>query len=214
MYTFANILLYLPCMYNQKIDDSLIRKITKSDEKAFSELYNAYYTYLNTVAIYYLVQKEAANEVVNDVFLNIWNKRTVLTFPIHSYLIQSVKNGCLNYIRSQKSHNRVLEEHTKLMLDFQEEFILSNPTPFQYVESQEIEREVLKAVKLLPEKCRYVFEEFMFNGKSPEQIADEMQISVSTVRVQLKNAMDKLKVSLQHLLYIEIILLFRNFLLK
>ncbi len=198
-------------MYIKKIDQALIYKITKSDEKAFSELYNAYYTYLNTIAICYVISKEAANEVVNDIFLNIWNKRTVLSFPIHSYLVQSVKNGCLNYIRTQKNHERALGEHTKIMLDFQEEYILSNPTPFQYLETQEIESEILKAVEQLPERCRYIFEQFMFSGKSAEQIAEEMQISVSTVRVQLKNAIDKLRVSLNHLLYVEILVLLKLF---
>jgi RNA polymerase sigma factor (sigma-70 family) len=86
------------------------------------------------------------------------------------------------------------------MLDFQEEYILSNPTPLQYVETQEIEKEVLKAIDQLPEKCRHIFEQYLFNGKLPDEIAKDLVISVSTVRVQIKNAMDKLKLSLNHLI--------------
>ena len=193
----------------KKIDEHVIRSLAKGDEKAFSLLYDCYYTYLNTVALCYVINRDAANEVVNDVFVNVWHKRTTLVFPIHSYLVQSVKNGCLNYIRSQKSIDRVLGEHTKQMLDFQEEYILSNPTPLQYVESQEIEKEVLKAIDQLPEKCRHIFEQHLFNGKSPDEIAKDLVISVSTVRVQLKNAMDKLKISLNHLITIFLILFFR-----
>jgi len=184
----------------KRIDENVIRNIAKGEEKAFSLLYDCYYTYLNTVALCYIVDKAASNEVVNDVFVNVWHKRSTLVYPIHSYLIQSVKNGCLNYIRSQKSLDRVLGEHTKLILDFQEEYILSNPTPLQYMETQEIEKEVLKAIDLLPEKCKHIFEQYLFNGKLPDEIAKELFISVSTVRVQLKNAMDKLKVSLNHLI--------------
>jgi RNA polymerase sigma-70 factor (family 1) len=184
----------------KKIDEDVLRRLAKGEEKAFALLYDSYYTYLNTVALCYVINRDAANEVVNDVFVNVWHKRTTLVFPIHSYLVQSVKNGCLNYIRSQKSLERVLGEHTKLMLDFQEEYILSNPTPLQYVESQEIEREVLKAIDLLPEKCRHIFEQYLFNGKLPDEIAKDLAISVSTVRVQIKNAMDKLKLSLNHLI--------------
>jgi RNA polymerase sigma-70 factor (family 1) len=193
----------------KKIDENVMRRLAKGDQKAFSLLYDCYYTYLNTVALCYVINRDAANEVVNDVFVNVWHKRTTLVFPIHSYLIQSVKNGCLNYIRSQKSLNRVLGEHTKLMLDFQEEYILSNPTPLQYVESQEIEKEVLKAIDQLPEKCKYIFEQYLFNGKLPDEIAKDLVISVSTVRVQLKNAMDKLKISLNHLITIFLILLIK-----
>ena len=193
----------------KKIDENVMRRLAKGDQKAFSLLYDCYYTYLNTVALCYIINKDAANEVVNDVFVNVWHKRTTLVFPIHSYLVQSVKNGCLNYIRSQKSLDRVLGEHTKLMLDFQQEYILSNPTPLQYVESQEIEKEVLKAIDQLPEKCRHIFEQYLFNGKLPDEIAKDLVISVSTVRVQLKNAMDKLKISLNHLITIFLILFFK-----
>lgn len=193
----------------KKIDEDVVRKLAKGDQKAFSLLYDCYYTYLNTVALCYVINRDAANEVVNDVFVNVWHKRSTLVYPIHSYLVQSVKNGCLNYIRSQKTLERVLGEHTKLMLDFQEEYILSNPTPLQYVETQEIEKEVLKAIDQLPEKCRHIFEQYLFNGKLPDEIAKDLVISVSTVRVQLKNAMDKLKVSLNHLISMLLLILLK-----
>jgi RNA polymerase sigma-70 factor (family 1) len=184
----------------QKIDENVIKSIAKGEEKAFSLLYDCYYTYLNTVALCYIFNRDVANEIVNDVFINIWHKRSTLVFPIHFYLVHSVKNGCLNHIRSQRTNDRVLSEHKKQLLDFQEEYIISNPTPLQYVETQEIEKEVLKAIAQLPEKCRLIFEQYLFNGKLPDEIAKDLFISVSTVRVQLKNAMDKLRISLNHLI--------------
>jgi len=190
----------------KKIDENVIRNIAKGEEKAFSLLYDCYYTYLNTVALCYILNKDITNEIVNDVFINIWHKRSTLTYPIHYYLVQSVKNGCLNHIRSQRTNERVLSEHTMQMLDFQEEYILSNPSPLQYVESQEIEKEVLKAIDQLPEKCRHIFEQYLFNGKLPDEIANDLLISVSTVRVQLKNAIDKLRVSLNHLICVLLLL--------
>lgn len=191
----------------KEITEDLILKISMGEEKAFSLLYDCYYTYLNTVALCYVFDKNIANEIVNDVFINIWHKRHTLTYPIHSYLIQSVKNGCLNYIRAQRTNERVLTEHKKQLLDFQEEYILSNPTPLQYVETQEIEKEVRNAIALLPEKCRNIFEQYLFFGKLPEEIAQEQLIAVSTVRVQIKNAMDKLKISLNHLLFVLLLII-------
>jgi RNA polymerase sigma factor (sigma-70 family) len=70
----------------------------------------------------------------------------------------------------------------------------------QYVETQEIEKEVRNAIAQLPEKCRNIFEQYLFSGKLPEEIAKEQFITVSTVRVQIKNGMDKLKISLNHLI--------------
>jgi len=187
-------------MSTKQIDESVIKKINTGDEKAFSLLYDYYYTYLNTVALCFIFNKEDANEIVNDVFINIWHKRNSLVFPVHSYLIQSIRNGCLNHIRSQRSGLRAIEEHKKQLLDLQEEFILDNPTPLQFVENQEIEKEVKQAITKLPEKCRDIFEQYLFSGKLPEQIAKDNLITVSTVRVQIKNALDKLKVSLNHLI--------------
>lgn len=193
-----------------QINESVIARIAKGDEKSFSLLYECYYTYLNSVALCYIFDKNMANEVVNDVFVNIWQKRNSLLYPIHSYLIQSVKNGCLNHLRAQKSLNRVLGEHTKQLINFQEEYILSNPTPLQYVESQEIEKQVRFAVDRLPEKCRIIFEHYFYSGKLPEDIANELVLSVSTVRVQIKNGLDKLKVSLNHLITLILFMLLRH----
>jgi len=181
------------------INEDVIDDLSKSNEKAFSLLYDCYYTYLNTIALCYIFDKDIANEIVNDVFINVWHKRRTLVYPVHSYLVQSIKNGCLNYIRSRKSDERVLSEHKRQLLDFQEEYILSNPTPLQYVESREIENEISQAIEQLPEKCRNIFELYMFSGKMPEEIAREQMITVSTVRVQIKNALDRLRVSLNHL---------------
>ena len=89
-----------------QIGEDLITQINDGSELAFSELYKAYYVYLNTIAIYYLFDKNVSAEVVDDVFLNIWYKRRTLAFPVHSYLIRAVQNGCLNYIRSQRNDSR------------------------------------------------------------------------------------------------------------
>jgi len=193
----------------KNINEDVITKISKGKEKAFSLLYDSYYTYLNTVALCYIFNRDVANEIVNDVFINVWHKRTTLTYPIHFYLVQSVKNGCLNHIRSQRTNERVLDEHKRQMLDFQEEYILSNPTPLQYVETQEIEKEVRNAIEQLPEKCRIIFEQYLFLGKLPKKIAKEQFITVSTVRVQIKNAMDKLKISLNHLICVLLLIILK-----
>jgi RNA polymerase sigma-70 factor (family 1) len=191
----------------REINEDVIKRISKGEEKSFSLLYDCYYTYLNTVALYYVFNKDVANEIVNDVFINVWNKRSTLLYPVHSYLIQSVKNGCLNHIRSQRASDHVKEEYKQRLLDFREESVLSDSTPLQYVEMQEIEKEVREAIAKLPEKCRNIFEQYLFSGKLSEDIAKEYRISVSTVRVQIKNAMDKLKISLSHLIAILLLIL-------
>ena len=123
-----------------------------------------------------------------------------LSYPIHYYLVRSVQNGCLNYIRAQRSQQNVLDEHKEQMLGFQENYIQSTPVPLQYVEMRQTEEEIRLAVNQLPAKCRIVFEEYFYAGKTVDVIADNMGLTVSTVRVQLKNATDRLKQTLKHLL--------------
>lgn len=184
------------------INKDVIEQIKRGSEKAFSELYYSYYSYLNAVALYYLLDKEVSAEIVDDVFVNIWNKREALSYPIHYYLIRSVQNGCLNHIRMQRIQQNIMDAHRDQMLAFQENYIQSTPVPLQYVEMRQTEEEIRLAVDQLPLKCRKVFEEYFYAGKNVDVIADDMNLTVSTVRVQLKNATDRLKQALKHLLII------------
>lgn len=185
-----------------QIDEKLITRINEGNEQAFSLLYKAYYTYLNAIAIYYLFDKNVGLEVVDDVFLNIWYKRKTLTYPVHAYLIRAVQNGCLNYIRMQGNRQSVLDEHKDIIMTFQEENIHSTPVPLQYLELKDTETRIKEAISQLPPKCRQIFEAHFYAGLSAEEIALQMGLTVSTVRVQIKNAMDKLKQTLSHLLFI------------
>lgn len=184
------------------INKDVIEQISNGSEKAFSELYSSYYSYLNAVALCYLMDKEIVAEIVDDVFINIWNKRETLSYPIHYYLVRSVQNGCLNHIRMQRAQQNVLDEHKDRMLAFQENYIHSTPVPLQYVEMQQTEEEIRMAVNQLPPKCKMIFEEYFYAGKTVEVIADDMGLTISTVRVQIKNATDRLKQALKHLLLI------------
>lgn len=189
-------------MQRDLVDKAIVQQVNKGSEQAFAELYKAYYAYLNAVAIYYLQDKEVAQEVVDDVFLNVWEKRENLVFPIHYYLVRSVQNGCLNYIRSQRALQTALDGHRDEVLFFLEEHILSTSTPLEDVELKETEAEIRRVVDNLPVKMRAVFEAYFYDGKSADEIAEEMNLSVNTIRVQIKNALDKLKQSLKHLLFI------------
>ena len=189
-------------MQIEQIDEHVIRQINAGDEKAFSQLYGAYYVYLNSIAAYYVIDSNIGGEIVDDVFLNIWNRKHTLVYPVHSYLVRSVQNGCLNYIRMQQAQQNVYKEHKERLLSFQEYHILSTPLPLQYVEMRETETEIRFAVDSLPPQCKAVFEAYFYSGKSADTIADELNISISTVRVQLKKAMDRLKSMLKHLLVI------------
>lgn len=175
---------------------SVIEDINRGKEKAFAVLYDCYFTYLCAVATTYILNPDEAKDVVNEVFINVWQKREQLTFPIHSYLLCSVRNGCLNYLRSLRNRERVIDEYHEELINFQEEYCLNNETPLAILEIEDLKGQVNSVVQSLPEKCRFVFEKYLYGNLSPQEIADEQGLSVNTVRVHIKHAMDKMRLEL------------------
>ncbi len=183
-----------------EIDHRVIMRVSMGDEEAFAVLYEAYYAYLNTLAAYYVFDRNVANEIVNDIFVNLWKNRESLTYPINNYLVRAVRNASLNQIRNSRTRNEVHDRYRAVLDKYHEEHILNNPNPLQYVEMQELEQIIKSTVASLPEKCRMIVESYLFNGKSPADIADETGLNISTVRVQIKNGLDKMRLSLGNLM--------------
>lgn len=180
------------------VDKDIIRKLNKGDAGAFKLLYTTYYVYLCAVSTKYVYDYEVAKEIVNDVFLNIWNKRELLEYPIKTYLIRSVQNRSLNYLRGKQSDEVPLSELDEYLLSFREEQVNLGYQPLAALENDEFEKLVEEAVKALPDKCRTIFIEYLYKHKSYEEIASLYNITPSTVRVQVKIALSKLKDALKN----------------
>lgn len=175
------------------VDQCLIEQINKGDEKAFEVFYNSYFVYLCARANSYIFNPAESQDIVNEIFAKIWYKRGSLMFPIHAYLIRSVQNGCLNYLRSLHSHERILDEYRKTLLEYQEEYCMSECNPLENTELEDLEHQIQELVASLPSKCRFIFEQYLYSDLTPQEIAEKNKISVNTVRVHVKNAMDKIK---------------------
>ncbi len=175
------------------LKEEIIRKINQGDPGAFRQLYLAYYTYLCAVATKYIHQAEDAQEIVNDVFLNIWKNKVELTAPVSPYLIRAVKNRCINYITRQKMTEFSLTDVQEQLLTVQEEEVGKDENPLAYLENKELEELIEKAVKTLPPKCRTIFEQHLYQNMSYEEIAKENKIAASTVRVQIKIGIERIK---------------------
>ena len=87
-------------MTTTRISEQIIDDINEGKENNGCALYDCYYSYLCAYATTYVFDPDEAKEIVNDVFMNIWSSRGQLSFPIHNYLLRSVQNRCLNYIRT------------------------------------------------------------------------------------------------------------------
>ena len=124
------------------VDKDLIERINKGEEKAFEVLYNSYFVYLCACANSYIFNPVEAQDIVNETFAKIWYRRGELSFPIHAYLIRAIQNGCLNYLRSLHSRERIIDEYREALLEYQEEFCASECSPLQEMELADLEKSV------------------------------------------------------------------------
>ena len=167
-----------------EITPIIVQGIVHSDPKSFRSLYDAYYAYLCGLAVSYIHDFEQARELVNDVFLRVWERRMEFKYPPLPYLISSVRNACYNYLRDIRKESRVT-------LDFMERI----PEVALYDESdvEDIMQVIANLTPNLPNRCREVFALHFQEGMDTADIADRLGITPSTVRVQLKIALDKIR---------------------
>ncbi len=175
------------------VKEDIIARVKGGDAKAFEQLYTTFYVYLCAVATKYIYDPEVAREIVNDVFMNVWNHHSALMYPVNAYLIRSVRNCCLNYLRDRRSREIPLSDVEERLLSIQESQVDAYPHPLAYLENKEFEEKIYRAVDSLPPKCRDIFVQHLYHGKTYEEIAVANHISSSTVRVQVKIGLAKLR---------------------
>lgn len=175
------------------LKEEILKKVNYGDTNAFEQLYSAYYVYLCAVATKYVYQADIAQEIVNDVFLNIWKNKVELKAPVAPYLIRAVKNRCINHITRRKMTEVSLTDVRDQLFTIQEEEAGKEAHPLAYLENKEFESLISEAVNTLPPKCRIIFEQYLYQNMSYEEIAKENNIAASTVRVQIKLGLGRIK---------------------
>ena len=168
----------------QKITPDIVNGIVHSDMKCFRSLYDAYYSYLCGLAMSYIHDFEKSRELVNDVFVRVWERRTQLKHPPLPYLISGVRNACYNYLRD----TRKASEMTLLLLDSMPDVALYNEE-----DVEDLMLMISEVSSRLPNRCCEVFNLHFNEGLDSEEIAERLNITQSTVRVQLKIALDKIR---------------------
>ena len=194
--------------------EELLMLVGESNQRAFSVFYNLYYKKVFRFVYYYLRQGDAAAEVVSDVFFIIWKSlcefKDIKSLDAYLYII--AKNEAIRYLRQNRDYRKVGIEDIPLHLELSEGTELENQ-----LEREEIEQLIEKIVNKLPEKCRMIFLMNRAEGLQTKEIAQALSLSESTVRVQMKIAVDKilkeLKVYYPNLNLVTIlgILFIRNF---
>lgn len=170
------------------LDAQLIREIRNDDEEAFYEIYLRYNTLLLIYAHRKLSDKEEAKDIVQDVFVGLWNNRKQLEpdLALSAYLYKSVLNKVLNVYK----HKNVLERFAAE--NIQEEPIESSQTDY-LIREKEIRAIIDKEIDAMPPRMREIYllkKQYFLSTKA---IAEKLELSEHTVSTQLKRAAKLLK---------------------
>jgi RNA polymerase sigma-70 factor (ECF subfamily) len=159
------------------------------DENAFAELFRHFYDRLLHFCIQYIHSREAAEEIVSDVFVKIWNRRAELEkiTNLEVYLFVAVKNHSLNYL-DQYSSLRIspINEETGIAE------LTNSVDPEKTMEWKEILFRMDQEVSRLPDQCRRIFKLIKEEGFKYKDVAEILNISPRTVETQLFRAMKRL----------------------
>ena len=150
----------------------------------FERFFRDFFPPLMAFARKILGDEDDAREVVQQVFINLWEKRSEvdLSTSLKSYLFTSVHNRSLNAIRDRKKFSS--EEVPDVAGDWDVS---------AQIESMELEGKIREAIDSLPEKCRKIFELNRFEGMKYAEIAGQLNISVKTVENQMSKALKILR---------------------
>lgn len=181
-------------------EQEIIGAIREGNERIFEETFRKYYQSLCNYANSILKEMDEAEEVVQNLFMSIWEKRNDLEINISlkSYLYRAVHNHCLNRIK----HLKVREEYQQYATNF---YDASYESVSQTVMKNELETKIEEAIRKLPEQCRLIFRMSRFEELKYHEIAEQLEISPKTVENQIGKALKILRVELAEYLPLIII---------
>jgi RNA polymerase sigma-70 factor, ECF subfamily len=168
-----------------------LKKIQKGDVKAFEQLFHLYYPGLCNYAENLLHKPDIAEEVVQDVFYNIWKNRKELNLHSswHSYLFRSVYNNAMMSLRKTRRELPLDEQWAESQLNAEDQSSAE-------LEAGELHALLVCTLQRLPDRTREIFSLSRFEGLKYKEIADKLSISVKTVEANMGKALKALRTTL------------------
>jgi RNA polymerase sigma-70 factor, ECF subfamily len=168
--------------------EKFVEGLKNGDEKVFEELFKTYYIPLCEYCLRYVSDPDIAEEIVQDLFFRMWIKRDEINIntSMKSYLYMALRNHAINHINHLKIHDKYhqfIQIRAKTDIDYQ----------IDVLEEKDMERIMKKAVAMLPEKRRQIFEMSRFENMKYHEIAEKLNLSVKTVESQMSKALENLR---------------------
>jgi RNA polymerase sigma-70 factor (family 1) len=179
---------------SQLTDAALMDGIRNDDRKAFRELYERYQDKMYLLAFRKVHSKEVAEEIVQEVFVDFWEKRHRLAIiEVRNYLFRSIKNGVLDYIRAQIVRQNYAKE------------VAIQPEPASYDTDEklallELTTAIQEGMGNLSDKTREIFRYNRLEALSPDEIANILNIPKRTVEYHITIGLRTMRLALKHFL--------------
>ena len=177
------------------IEQLLVIRLKKGDVEAYRYVFEHHYAVMCRYAMMIVPDRFVAENIVSDVMYRLWEKRSNIEIhtSIRAYLIKSVRNQSIDYLKSLRVKSEV--EPSDLTC-FEQYASSGSYEPFNALIEKELEEIVAESIRQLPKECKAVFLKSRVDGKKYQEIAEELGISVNTVKYHIKNALSILKKSL------------------
>lgn len=198
------LILIVNCCYFKKYmnitDDEILQRLKEGDKRALTTLYDSYWKPLFVSSYSLLKDRELCEEIIQDIFIEIWNRRLDLQIKVSlkSYLYACVRYKVFAEFRKEK----VLRVELYDDINSRFQYI----TPETKMIHEELELHVKLIVESLPEKCQMVFKLSRTEQFTHKEIAEQLGISTKTVENHITNALRILRDSLGNVLTVEFIL--------
>lgn len=187
---------------NQISDTELFHRIQKGDEKAFTIAYELYNKLIYVLSYRYLMDEERAKDVVQYVFVKLWEYRAELNIGISlkNFLFTMAKNYILNLIRNENTALEKQYEIAQQVLGYEDDLV-------EKLERREQMSLFYQALAKLPEQKKRICVMTIREEMSNKEIAERLNVSINTVKTHYAEALKLLRRELLKLLMIIIILM-------
>ena len=180
--------------YSQDEAQALVKALKEGNQLAFSIVYKTYAAQTFSLAFKYLLNKELAEDAVQNLFLKLWLKKEEIdeTKPINRYLFTMLKNDLLNTLRDSKKNIYLLEDCLSMVLELEDNSQNENL-------KQEQMNIIQQALEQLSPQRRKVFEMKVSLKYSNQEIADKLNLSINTIKFQYSQSLKQIRATVGEL---------------